>query len=82
MQARGKCLAQRFASFLRFWAVAASRNSSRAPLETAQSEATESEDALEMGEQHPDLLPAMTRTFVGRRASFQLSDNDRTSASG
>jgi len=33
---------------------------------TAQSEATESEDALEIGEQHLDLLPDMTRTLVGR----------------
>jgi hypothetical protein len=50
----------KLASFLRFWAVAASRNSSRVPLGPRNPEATESEDALEMGEQHLGLLPAVT----------------------
>ena len=33
---------------------------------TAQSEAAEPQDAFEVSEQHLDLLPAMTRTLVGR----------------
>jgi hypothetical protein len=41
---------------------------------TAQSEATESKDALEMGEQHLELLLAVTRTLAGRRVC-QASDD-------
>jgi hypothetical protein len=41
---------------------------------TAQSEETESKDALEMGEQHLDLLPAIARTFVGRRVCQSSGD--------
>jgi hypothetical protein len=47
-----------FASFLRFWAVAANRNSSLAPLAEAQS--VEPEDAFQMSEQHLDLLSFAT----------------------
>lgn len=34
---------------------------------TSQSEPTEPEDALEVGEQHLDLLSPVPRTFIGRR---------------
>jgi hypothetical protein len=45
-----------FTSFLRFWAVAAKRNSSLAPL-GPQAQSVECEDdALQMSEQHLDLL--------------------------
>jgi hypothetical protein len=43
-----------FASFRRFWAVAANRNSCSAW--SAQAQLTEPEDALQVGEEHLDLL--------------------------
>jgi hypothetical protein len=46
------------ASFLRFWAVAARRNSSRAPFGPRSSEPVETQNAFEVGEQHLD-LPAL-----------------------
>jgi hypothetical protein len=45
------------ASLRRFCAIAASKNSSFAPRRAALSQAIEFEDALEMREQHLDLLP-------------------------
>ena len=50
-----------FASLRRFWAVAARRNSSRAPVGPSQSKPIELENAFEMGEQHLDLLAQSAR---------------------
>ena len=54
-----------FASFLRFWAVAANRNSSLAPLGPRRRNAVEPENALETSKQHLDLLSLTTRDGVG-----------------
>ena len=48
-----------FASFRRFWAVAAKRNSSLAPFGPRR-QSTEPEDALQMSEEHLDLLSFAT----------------------
>ena len=45
-----------FASFRRFWAVAANRNSSLAPLGPRRAQSIEPEDALQMSEEHLYLL--------------------------
>jgi len=45
-----------FASFLRFWAVAASRNSSHAPVAVRGDEPIKFEDAFEVSKQHLDLF--------------------------
>jgi hypothetical protein len=55
------------ASFLRFWAVAASKNSSRAPRGPRSRRRPEPEDALEVSEQHLELLASVPRAFIGRR---------------
>ena len=49
-----------FASFRRFWAVAASRNSSLAPLGPRRRKSTKPEDALQMSEEHLDPLSFAT----------------------
>jgi hypothetical protein len=45
-----------FASFRRFWAVAAKRNSSFGSARPARAQSVEPEDALQVSKEHLDLL--------------------------
>jgi hypothetical protein len=54
-----------FASFLRFWAVAANRNSFLAPFGPRWAQSIQPEDTLQMSEEHLDLLSFSTRDGVG-----------------
>jgi hypothetical protein len=67
-----------FASFRKFWAVAANRNWSLAPLGPRRRKSTEPEDALQMSEEHLDLLSLATRDGVG----LGLGDRTGLVASG
>jgi hypothetical protein len=53
-----------FASFRRFWVVAANRNSSLAP-RPAPAQSVELQDALQMSEEHLDPLSLAARDRVG-----------------
>src|SRR5580704_132662 len=67
-----------FASLLRFWAVAAKRNSSFCSVWAALAQSIGPEDALQMSEEHPDLLSLPARDHVG----LGLCDCERLVASG
>ena len=54
-----------FASFRRFWTVAARRELVVSTRRTSQPEPVEAQDALEMCEQHLDLLAFTPRRHVG-----------------
>jgi hypothetical protein len=54
-----------FASFRKFWAVAANRNSSLAPLGPRRRNRSSPRNALETSKQHLDLLSLTTRDGVG-----------------
>jgi len=60
----GACAGISLAIFHEFWAVAASRNSSRAP-GAAKPQSVKAENAFEVGEQHLDLLSLTARDGVG-----------------
>src|SRR6266516_1334311 len=57
------------ASFLRFWAMAARRNSCRAPVGPRSRSRTEPKDALEVSEEHLDPLALVPRLLERRSAS-------------